>query len=61
MKLLVSCLESSANLHLEEILEYIENYELLGIFDEHLGENPLYSSRDFGIMGVVDALKIYKK
>lgn len=61
MKILVSCLESSANLHLEEILKHLSSYELLGIYDEKLGGKPLYSSNDFGIMGIIDALKIYKK
>ncbi len=61
MKILVSCLESSANLHLEEILKYLDDYQLLGIFDKKLGGIPLYSSNDFGIMGIIDALKIYKK
>lgn len=61
MKLLVSCLEASANLHLKEVLKHAGEVELLGIFDPALGSDPLYTSSDFGIMGVVDALKIYKK
>lgn len=62
-KLLVSCLEASANLHLKPVLENLTNYELLGIFDESFGE-PFMPSSDFGIMGFIDALgkiKLAKK
>ena len=38
MKLLVSCLEASANLHFEQVLEYLPECELKGIFDEKLGD-----------------------
>jgi len=56
MKLLVSALEPSSNLHLKEVLKYSDNIELLGIFDKSLG-NPLYDLSQLAIMGVVDALK----
>lgn len=56
MKLLVSALEPSSNLHLKEVLKHTNNVELLGIFDKSLG-NPLYDISDMAIMGVVDALK----
>ena len=55
MKLLVSALEPSANLHIEPILNAIGNYELFGIFDERFGK-PLVPSRAFSIMGFVDAI-----
>ena len=55
MKLLVSALEPSGNLHIEPILNSIENYELFGIFDERLGK-PILPSRAFSIMGFVDAI-----
>ena len=61
MKLFVCALEPSANLHLKEILKYLKNIELFGIFDTNLGFKPLYDSSEFGIMGVVDAIKIYQK
>ena len=61
MKLFVCALEPSANLHLKEILKYVKNIELFGIFDKNLGFKPLYDSSEFGIMGVVDAIKIYQK
>ncbi len=56
MKLLVSALEPSSNLHLKEVLKYTEDVELLGIFDKSLGE-PLYDISEMAIMGVVDAIK----
>jgi len=56
VKLLVSALEPSSNLHLKEILKESNNLELLGIFDQSLGE-PLYDISEMAIMGVVDAIK----
>ena len=56
MKLLVSALEPSSNLHLKEVLKHTQNIELLGIFDKSLGE-PLYDISEMAIMGVVDAIK----
>ncbi|NOX14508.1 MAG: lipid-A-disaccharide synthase, partial [Epsilonproteobacteria bacterium] len=44
LKLLVSSLEPSANLHLEPILKKLEKYELFGIFDEKFGKPYLPSS-----------------
>lgn len=55
MKLLVSALEPSANLHLEPLLKALENCELFGIFDERFGK-PLMPSRAFSIMGFLDAI-----
>ncbi len=55
MKLLVSALEPSANLHLEPILNALEQCEIYGIFDERFGK-PLMPSRAFSIMGFLDAL-----
>jgi len=58
MKLLVSALEPSSNLHLKEVLKYTKNIELLGIFDKNIKEEkPLYNISEIAIMGVVDALK----
>ena len=57
MKLLVSALESSANLHLKEI---IKDFKIDGIFDKSFG-SPLYPSSDFNVMGFSDVLpKILK-
>ena len=56
MKLLVSALEPSSNLHLKEVLKHTTDVELLGIFDKSLG-NPLYDISQMAIMGVVDAIK----
>ncbi|MDD3466492.1 MAG: lipid-A-disaccharide synthase [Campylobacterales bacterium] len=55
MKLLVSALEPSANIHLENLLHTLEDVELGGIFDERFGK-PLMSSKNFGVMGFVDVL-----
>jgi lipid-A-disaccharide synthase len=59
MKLLVSALEPSSNLHLKELLHYSHNIELLGIFSKELGR-PLYDVSDMAIMGFVDAFKKYR-
>jgi len=58
MKLLVSALEPSSNLHLKELLKYtnIENIQLFGIFDKSLGD-PLYDISDVAVMGIVDVVK----
>ncbi len=56
MKLLVSALEPSSNLHLKEILKYTRDIELIGIFDKSLG-SPLYDINSMAIMGIVDAIK----
>jgi len=59
MKILVSSLEPSANLHLSEILKR-EKFEIVGIFDEKFGK-PFYSSKEFSVMGFIDVLpKILK-
>lgn len=54
MKLLVSALEPSGNLHLEPIVKEID-CKLLGIFDEKFG-TPLLPSKSFSIMGFLDAI-----
>ncbi|SHO80423.1 Lipid-A-disaccharide synthase [hydrothermal vent metagenome] len=59
MKILVSALEPSSNIHLKELLKYSSNIELYGIFSKELG-NPLYDISDVAIMGFVDAIKKYK-
>jgi len=58
MKLLVSALEPSSNLHLKELLKHTHDVELLGIFDNNIKEGtPLYDISQMAIMGVVDAIK----
>ena len=58
MKLLVSALEPSSNLHLKEVLKHTKNIELIGIFDQSIeGATPLYDVSDMAIMGVADAIK----
>ena len=58
MKLLVSALEPSSNLHLKEVLKHTQDVELMGIFDKSIENGtPLYDISEMAIMGVVDALK----
>lgn len=59
IKLLVSALEPSSNLHLKEVLKHTKEVELLGIFDKSLG-TPLHDISEMAIMGVVDAIKKLK-
>ncbi len=60
IKLLVSALEASANLHLKPVLEHLSDYELYGIFDQSLGK-PYLPSSNFGVMGFVDVVgKIFE-
>ena len=56
MKVLVSALESSSNLHLKELLKHLNNVNLFGIFDSALG-NPTYDVSHLASMGLVDTLK----
>lgn len=58
MKILVSALEPSSNLHLKEVLKHTHDVEPIGIFDKNIKEGtPLYDISQMAIMGVVDALK----
>lgn len=59
MKLLVSALEPSANLHLEPLLKGLD-VELEGIYDTRFG-NPLYPSSEFSVMGFWDVIPKIKK
>ncbi len=59
MKLLVSALEPSSNLHLKEVLRHTDDIELIGIFDSSLGK-PLYDISQMAIMGIVDALRKFR-
>ncbi|NWF66501.1 MAG: lipid-A-disaccharide synthase, partial [Campylobacterales bacterium] len=60
MKILVSALEPSSNLHLKESLKHIKDVEIKGIFEKSLGE-PLLDISEFSVMGFIDILpKIYK-
>lgn len=67
MKLLVSCLESSANLHFEQILNELqqidENIEICGIFDEKFIKfgKPIYKSSEFSAMGFVGVVPLILK
>ena len=57
MKILVSALEHSANMHLKSLKkELSDTTEFIGIFDDALGK-PIVDLRSLAIMGFVDALK----
>ena len=57
MKLLVSALEHSANIHLKALKkELSRDVEMVGIFDGALGE-PIVDLKSLAIMGFVDAIK----
>jgi lipid-A-disaccharide synthase len=57
MKILISALEPSSNLHLKELVKYLDNsIELSGIFEKSIGE-PNYDISDMAIMGFVNAIK----
>ncbi|MBU1658766.1 lipid-A-disaccharide synthase [bacterium] len=57
MKILVSALEHSANIHLKSLKkELSDDVEFIGIFDSELG-NSIVDLRSLAIMGFVDAIK----
>ncbi|QFR49145.1 lipid-A-disaccharide synthase [Sulfurimonas lithotrophica] len=57
MKILVSALEHSANVHLKSLKkELADDVEFVGIFSNELG-NPIVDLSALAIMGIVDALK----
>ena len=57
MKLLVSALEHSANVHLKSVLKELScSYELQGIFSIDLG-SPIVDMQEESIMGFSDAIK----
>lgn len=58
MKILVSALEPSANLHLGALLPHLEGVEMVGIFDEKFGK-PMYPSDSFAIMGFLSIIGKY--
>ena len=56
MKIVVSALENSANVHLKSLKEQLsEDVEFVGIFDKDLG-NPIVDLRSLAIMGIVDVI-----
>ena len=57
MKILVSALEHSANIHLKSVKQYLnDDIEFQGIFAKELGD-PIIDLQTLAIMGFVDALK----
>ncbi len=57
MKILISALEPSSNVHLKELLKHLPNVELRGTYDKNLGGENLYDVSDFSVMGFVDVFK----
>lgn len=56
MKILVSALEHSANVHLKSLKKELnEDVEFIGIFDKELGK-PIVDLRSLAIMGFVDVI-----
>ncbi|MCI0501654.1 MAG: lipid-A-disaccharide synthase [Epsilonproteobacteria bacterium] len=57
MKILVSALETSSNIHLKALMDEVFcGIELVGIFDKSLGD-PTYDISDMAVMGFVDVIK----
>ena len=57
MKILVSALEISSNVHLKALMEKLDStFEFIGIYDKSLGK-PNYDVSQMAVMGFVDALK----
>jgi len=57
MKILISALEPSSNLHLKELLKYLPNVKICGIFDKNLAGEQLFDMSQFSVMGFVDVFK----
>ena len=57
MKILVSALETSSNIHLKALQkEILWKVEMIEVFDKSLG-NPTYDISDMAVMGFVDVIK----
>ena len=64
MKILVSALEASANLHLSHVIKELEKHEkieLCGIFELEGYSGALHKSSEFGAMGFVEVLGLIAK
>ncbi|MDR0746791.1 MAG: lipid-A-disaccharide synthase [Helicobacteraceae bacterium] len=55
MKLLISALEPSANLHLKPLFDRLGDVEIEGIFSRSFG-SPLFDSAEFGAMGFIEVI-----
>ena len=56
MKILISALEPSANIHLKEVLKHTHDITPIGIFDKTLG-TPMYDVSQMAVMGISDVIK----
>ena len=60
---LISCLEASANLHFQEVLNALGECEICGIFDKKFEKfgSAIYDSKEFSAMGFVEVLPLIFK
>ena len=60
---LISCLEASANLHFEQVLNSLGECEICGIYDDKFSKfgKPIYESKEFSAMGFVEVLPLIFK
>ena len=60
---LISCLEASANLHFQEVLNALGECEICGIYDDKFSKfgKPIYESKEFSAMGFVEVLPLIFK
>lgn len=56
MKILVSALEASSNLHLKELDKYLDCVEWIGIYDFD-GKQGRYNPKEFSVMGFLDVFQ----
>ena len=64
MKILLSALESSANLHASKVIDELEkmgSVELFGIYELNKYKNQIYKSSEFSAMGFLGVLHLIKK
>nr|WP_245942728.1 lipid-A-disaccharide synthase [Helicobacter brantae] len=56
LRILVSALEVSSNLHLKELSKHLEGVEFIGIY-EFEDQKGIYTPKDFSIMGFIDIFR----
>ncbi|KIM11668.1 MAG: hypothetical protein KU37_05620 [Sulfuricurvum sp. PC08-66] len=59
MKLLVSAVEPSANMHLKALMAHMSEVLLTGIFDPSLGA-PIADPKSLSVMGFIDTFRVYR-
>lgn len=56
LKILVSALEVSSNIHLKELSKHLDGVEFVGIY-EFEDQKGFYTPKDFSVMGFIDIFK----